>query len=102
MVNSQLNYSKCTATAFLTTKSLVTRMEVASSQPDHLPTLSAAKTSELSLFVKLPFFVAEPPTQAMLFRLLLQCTGDIEANHANSGIVMDCADRNRETPHLGN
>ena len=28
------------------------RMEVASSRPDHLPTLSAAKTSILSLLVK--------------------------------------------------
>ena len=30
-------------------------MEVASSLPDHLPTLSAAKTSNLSLLVKSPF-----------------------------------------------
>ena len=30
-------------------------MEVASSRPDHLPTLSAAKTSKLSLLVKSPF-----------------------------------------------
>ena len=30
-------------------------MEVASSRPDHLPSLSAAKTSELSLLVKSPF-----------------------------------------------
>ena len=28
------------------------RMEVASSRPDHLPTLSVAKTSKLSLLVK--------------------------------------------------
>ena len=28
------------------------RMEVASSRPDHLPTLSIAKTSELSLLIK--------------------------------------------------
>ena len=32
------------------------RMEVVSSRPDQLPTLSAAKTSELSLLVKLPFW----------------------------------------------
>ena len=32
---------------------------------------------------------------------LLQCAGDIEADHTYSGIVMDSADRNRETPHLG-
>ena len=31
------------------------RMEVASSRPDHLPTLSAAKTSKFSLLVKSPF-----------------------------------------------
>ena len=31
-------------------------MEVDSSQPDYLPTLSAAKTSKLSLLVKLPFW----------------------------------------------
>ena len=30
-------------------------MEVVSSRPDHLPTLSAAKTSKLSLLVKSPF-----------------------------------------------
>ena len=30
-------------------------MEVASSRPDHLPTLSAAITSKLSLLVKSPF-----------------------------------------------
>ena len=30
-------------------------MEVASSRPDHLPTLSAAKTSKLSLLAKSPF-----------------------------------------------
>ena len=32
------------------------RMEVASSRPDHLPTLSTAKTSELSLLRKSPFW----------------------------------------------
>ena len=32
---------------------------------------------------------------------LLQCVGDMEADHTDSGIVMGCADRNRETPHLG-
>ena len=31
---------------------------------------------------------------------LLQCASDIEADHTDSGIDMDCADRNRETPHL--
>ena len=38
---------------------------------------------------------------AMLLRLLLQCVGDIEADHTDSGIDMDCADLNRETPSLG-
>ena len=32
---------------------------------------------------------------------LLLCAGNIEADHTDSGIAMDCADRNRETPHLG-
>ena len=32
---------------------------------------------------------------------LLQCAGDIEADHIDSGIVMDSADRYRETQHLG-
>ena len=36
-------------------KDSMIRMEVASSRSDHLPTLSAAKTSKLSLLVKLPF-----------------------------------------------
>ena len=31
-------------------------MEVATSRPDHQPTLSAVETSELSLLVKLPFW----------------------------------------------
>ena len=34
------------------TRSFLIRMEVASTRPDHLPTLSAAKTSKLSLLVK--------------------------------------------------
>ena len=33
----------------------IIRMEVASSRPDHLPTLSAAKTSKLSILVKSHF-----------------------------------------------
>ena len=55
------------------------RMEVSSSRPDHLPTLSTAKTSELSLLVKSPL-VAERPMPALLLRLLLQCAGDAEMN----------------------
>ena len=54
-------------------------MEVASSRPDHLQTLSIAKTSELSLLAKSPL-VAELSMPAMLLRLLLQCSGDIEMN----------------------
>ena len=53
------------------------RMEVASSWPDHIPTLSIAKTSELSLLVKSPL-VAERSMPALLLRFLLQCAGDIE------------------------
>ena len=69
----------------------VVRMEVASSRPDHLPTQSSAKTSELSLLVKLRFwwrsgrcrhccsdFCFSMP--ALLLRLLLQYAGDIEMN----------------------
>ena len=52
-------------------------MEVASSWPDHLPTLSIAKTSELSLLVK-SLLVAERPMPALLLRLLLLCADDIE------------------------
>ena len=52
-------------------------MEVASSRPDHLPTLS---TAVLFLLVKSTFLVAERPMPAPLLRLLLQCAGDIEMN----------------------
>ena len=55
------------------------RIEVASSRPDHLPTVSIAKTSELSLLVK-SLLVTERPMPALLLRLLLQCAGDIEMN----------------------
>ena len=54
-------------------------MEVASSRSDYLPTLSIAKTSELTLQVKSPL-MAERPMPALLLRLLLQCAGDIEMN----------------------
>ena len=50
---------------------------------------------------QIAFLVAERPMPAMLHRLLLQCAGDIEADHTDSGIAMDSDDRNRETPHLG-
>ena len=55
------------------------RMEVASSRPDHLPTLSIDKTYEFSLLVKSPL-VAERSMSALLLRLLLQCASDIEMN----------------------
>ena len=32
---------------------------------------------------------------------LLQRAGDIEADHTDSGIAMDCADQDRKIPHLG-
>ena len=70
-------------------------MEVASSRPDHLPALSVAKTYELYPLIAL--FAAERPMPAMLLRHLLQCARDIEAGYTNSEIVMDFADRNRET-----
>ena len=76
-------------------------MGVASSRPDHLLTLLAAKTSKLYLLDISPFLVAERPKLAMLLRssasvcrryrswqcyfdLLLQCAGDIEAGNATS------------------
>ena len=54
-------------------------MEVASSRPDHLPTLSIAKASELSLLVN-TLLLVDRPLSAQLLRLLLQCAGDIEMN----------------------
>ena len=54
-------------------------MGVATSRPDHLPTMSKAKTSELSLLVK-SFSMAERPMPTLLLRLLLQCAGNIEMN----------------------
>ena len=58
---------------------LMVQMEVASSRPDHLPTLSIAEAFDLSLLVKSPL-VAERSMPALLLRLLLQCAGDIEMN----------------------
>ena len=54
-------------------------MDVASSRPDHLPTLSTAKASKLSPLVK-SLLVAERPMPALLLRLLLQCAGDTKMN----------------------
>ena len=77
------------------------RKEVASSRLDCLPTLSAAKTSKLSLLVKSHFWRRSGRCRQCCSDFLLQCSGDIEADHTDSGIHMDCADRKRETPHLG-
>ena len=74
------------------------RMVVASSRPDHLPTMSAAKNSELSLLAKSHFWWRSGRCRS---NFLLQYAGDIEADHTDSGIVKDCAARNRETPHVG-
>ena len=68
------------------------RMDVASSWPDHLPTLSVAKTSELSLLVNSPFWWRSDRCRQCYSDFLLQFAGDIEADHTDSGIVMDCAD----------
>ena len=76
------------------------RVEVASSWPDHVPTMLAAKTSELSLLVKSHFLWRIGRFQQCYSDFLLQCAEDIEADHTDSGIVIDCTDRNRETPHL--
>ena len=76
------------------------RMEVASSRLDHPPTLSAAKTSELSLLVKSLFWWLSGRCRQCYSDFLLQCAADIKAEHTDSGIAMDCTDRNRETPHI--
>ena len=75
--------------------------EVASLRPDHLPTLSADKTSTLSLLIKSTFCWRNGRCRQCYTDFLLQCAGDIEADHTDSGIVMDCVDQNREAPHLG-
>ena len=77
------------------------RMEVASSWPKHLPSLSASKTSKLSPLVKSTYWWRSGQCRQCCSDFLPMFAGDIEAYHTNSGIVMDCADRNRETPHLG-
>ena len=59
-------------------------MEVASSRPDHLPTFSAAKTPELSLLVQLPFWWRSGRCRHCYSDFLLQCAGDIEADHTDS------------------
>ena len=61
------------------------RMKVASSRPDHLPTLTIAETSEHSLLDK-SLFEAERSMPALLLLLLLQCAGDIEMNPGSVSI----------------
>ena len=71
---------------------MMNRMEVASSRPDHLPTLSAPKSSARSLLIKSRFWWRSGRCRHGCSDFLLQCVGDIEADHTDSGIVMDCAD----------
>ena len=66
-------------------------MEVASSRLDHLQTQSADKTSEHSLLVKLPFWWRSGRCRQCYSDFLPQCAGDIEADHTDSEIAMDCA-----------
>ena len=63
------------------------QMEVASSRPDHLPTLSAAKTSELSLLVKSPFWWRNGRCRQYCSHFLLQCAGDIKTDHTDSELL---------------
>ena len=63
---------------------ILIQMEVASSWPDHLPTLPAAKTSERSLLVKSPFWWLSGRCLQCYSDFLLQCASDIEAEHTNS------------------
>ena len=63
---------------------LIIQMEVASSRSGHLPTLSAAKTSELSPLVTSPFWWRSGQCRQCCSDFLLQCAGDIEADHADS------------------
>ena len=59
---------------------LAIRTEVASSWPDHLPTLSAARSSEHSLLVKSPFLRRSSQCRQCCSDIQLQCAGDIEAD----------------------
>ena len=56
---------------------MLVRMEVASSQRDHLPTLSIAKTFSTR---QIAFLVAEQPMPPLLLGLLHKSAGDIEIN----------------------
>ena len=50
----------------------IIRMEVDSSRPDRLPTLSTAKTSEISILVKLPSWCQCGRSRQCYFNILLQ------------------------------
>ena len=77
------------------------RMEVTSSMPDHLATLSEANALELSLLVNSHFLWLSGRCRQCYSDFLLQCVGYVVAEYTDSGIAMDSADRNREAPHLG-
>ena len=55
-------------------------MEVASSRTDHLATLSAARSLELSLLVKSTIWWWSGRCRQYYSDFLLQCAGDIEAD----------------------
>ena len=85
-LNTQLCFwlSNCAACACIVVIIGTIRMEVASSWLDQLPTLFAAKTSELSLLVKLPFWWRSSRCRQCCSDFLLQCAGDIEADNTDS------------------
>ena len=60
-----------------------------------------AKTSEIYILVKSPAWWQCGRCRQRHSDFLLQWAYDIEADHSDSGIVIDSADRNRQTPHLG-
>ena len=60
MYNWQCHKNKLKSCYLLELCSTMVRMEVDSSRPDHLPTLSAAKTSNLSLLVKHHILAGSP------------------------------------------
>ena len=84
------------AVAYADDVAIAVLMEVASSRPDHLPKLSAANSFELSLLGKSHFWWLSSRRRKCYSDFLRQCAGDIEADHTDSGITMECADRNRE------
>ena len=73
------------------------RIEVSSSRPDHLGTIGSQNVRTFST-VKSHFCCLSGRCRQCYSDFLLQCAGKIEADHTDSGLVMDCADRNREAP----